>query len=116
MHESVGGQKTAAKSIDMQKLSTSNNYSNSLKVKNLKELNYQLKQLLVEKGPSFLEIITKPGSRENLGRPTIKPSQNKENFMRFLKKWFISTMLKYGFLTDLKPEITQSKDGSLINQ
>ena len=37
-------------------------------------------------GPSFLEVKIQPGSREDLGRPTIKPVDNKENFMKFLEK------------------------------
>ena len=36
-------------------------------------------------GPSFLEVKIQPGSREDLGRPTIEPADNKEGFMGFLK-------------------------------
>jgi len=41
---------------------------------------------LLKKGPNFLEIITKPRSREDLGRPTIKPYENKNHFMGFLNQ------------------------------
>lgn len=86
VHESVGGQKTVAKSINIQKLVESNSYKNTLKVEDVKGLKYQLNQSLLKKGPNFLEIITKPGSREDLGRPTIKPYENKNNFMGFLNQ------------------------------
>ena len=86
VHESVGGQKTAAKLINIQKLVESNSYKNTLKVEDVEGLKYQLNQSLLKKGPNFLEIITKPGSREDLGRPTIKPHENKKHFMGFLKQ------------------------------
>ena len=86
VHESVGGQKTAAKSINIQKLVESNSYKNTLKVEDVEGLKYQLNQSLLKKGPNFLEIITKPGSREDLGRPTIKAHENKNNFMGFLNQ------------------------------
>lgn len=38
-----------------------------------------------EKGPIFLEIKVKKGSRKNLGRPTTTPIENKEMFMKFLE-------------------------------
>ena len=86
VHESVGGQKTAAKSINIQKLVESNSYKNTLKVEDVEGLKYQLNQSLLKKGPNFLEIITKPGSREDLGRPTIKAHENKNHFMGFLNQ------------------------------
>ena len=45
-----------------------------------------LQFLLSKKGPSFLEVVVKIGSRKDLGRPTIKPIDNKKEFMRILKK------------------------------
>ena len=86
VHESVGGQKTAAKSINFQKLVESNSYRNALKVENVEGLKYQLNQSLLKKGPNFLEIITRPGSREDLGRPTIKAHENKNHFRGFLNQ------------------------------
>ena len=39
-----------------------------------------------ETGPNFLEVKVKPGSREDLGRPTIKPVDNKKAFMKFVQE------------------------------
>ena len=37
------------------------------------------------KGPTFLEIMVRKGSRSDLGRPTTTPIENKNAFMRFLE-------------------------------
>ena len=50
------------------------------------ELKENISKFLSCVGPSFLEIKIRPGSREDLGRPTIKPVDNKQDFMKFLKK------------------------------
>lgn len=44
-----------------------------------------MKQLPKLCGPVLLEIKVKIDSRENLGRPTTTPIENKEHFMDFLK-------------------------------
>jgi phosphonopyruvate decarboxylase len=85
VHESVGGQSTAAKNINLSKIIESFKVNKMF----LAESSLDLKNLLAEflscPGPSFLEVKIKPGSRDNLGRPSIKPVQNKVNFMKFLE-------------------------------
>ena len=39
-----------------------------------------------QQGPCLLEIIVNKGARKDLGRPTISPKENKNNFINFLKK------------------------------
>jgi len=86
IHESVGGQKTAVEFVDINKLIKSNGYKFVYSVKNASKLKSVIKDFLQKEGPVFLEIIVKPGTRDDLGRPTIKPKDNKESFMDFLKK------------------------------
>lgn len=86
VHESVGGQATSAKSIDIPLLAKSNGYIEVSSVKRESDINGKIKKTLQSDGPVFLEIITKPGSRENLGRPTIRPIDNKLGFMKFIQK------------------------------
>ena len=54
------------------------------------ETHEELKETIIDfitgSGPAFLEVKIRPGSRDDLGRPTIKPVDNKENFMAFLEK------------------------------
>ena len=86
VHESVGGQKTAAKNIDLSSIVEAMGSSKMFKAKTPAELKENITDFMTCVGPSFLEVKIRPGSREDLGRPTIKPVNNKVNFMGFLEK------------------------------
>ena len=86
VHESVGGQSTSAKYVDIKSLVSSSNYKNVKSVHKISEIKNNLQLLLSKKGPSFLEFVVQPGSRNNLGRPSTKPIDNKKDFMKFLSK------------------------------
>jgi phosphonopyruvate decarboxylase len=86
VHESVGGQDTAAKDIDLSAIVEAVGASKIFKAETLTDLIIQFPDFITCVGPSFLEVKIQSGSRENLGRPTIKPIDNKENFMKFLEK------------------------------
>ena len=85
VHESVGGQETTAKYLNISAIIKAMGIKNVYTVKN-KEMIYENIDLFISSnGPSFLEVKIKPGSREDLGRPTIKPVKNKDSFINFLK-------------------------------
>jgi phosphonopyruvate decarboxylase len=86
VHESVGGQETAAKDLDLSAIVEAVGASKIFKAETPTELKENIPRFISCVGPSFLEIKICPGSREDLGRPTIKPIDNKETFMKFLKK------------------------------
>ena len=86
VHESVGGQDTAAKNIDLSAIVEALGSSKMFKAETPAELKVKFKDFMSSTGPSFLEVIIQPGSRTDLGRPTINPVNNKDNFMRFLEK------------------------------
>ena len=86
VHESVGGQDTAAKNIDLSAIVGAMGPSKMFKAETTAELKTNITDFMTCVGPSFLEVRIRPGSREDLGRPTIKPVNNKKNFMRFLEK------------------------------
>ena len=86
VHESVGGQDTAAKNIDLSAIVGAMGPSKMFKAATPAELKAKITDFMKCVGPSFLEVKIRPGSREDLGRPTIKPINNKENFMGFLEK------------------------------
>ena len=86
VHESVGGQETAAKNLDLSAIVEAMGSSKTFKAKTPTELKANITDFMECVGPSFLEVKIRPGSREDLGRPTIKPVNNKENFMGFLEK------------------------------
>ena len=85
-HESVGGQKTAAKNLDLFEIVKSIGYKNTFKVESLSELKNTFTEFTNSKGPSFLEVKIKIGSRNNLGRPKEAPIKNKELFMNFIER------------------------------
>ena len=86
VHESVGGQETAAKDLDLSAIVEAVGASKIFKAETPTELKENIPRFISCVGPSFLEIKICPGSREDLGRPTIKPVDNKQDFMKFLKK------------------------------
>jgi len=85
VHESVGGQETSSRFIDIHELVKSNRYRAVYLVQNEDELLNELGQFLKMEGPSFLEILVREGHRSDLGRPTIKPLDNKKAIMEYLK-------------------------------
>jgi len=85
VHESVGGQKTAIDAIDIKSLIKSTNYNKVICFKTKSDLKTNVKNIFNSTGPNFIEIRLKSGSRADLGRPTIKPIDNKKNLMDFLK-------------------------------
>lgn len=86
VHESVGGQSTAAKSIDLSSIVEAMGSSKIFKAETPDELKETISNFMECIGPSFIEIKIRPGSREDLSRPNIKPVDNKESFMKFLEK------------------------------
>jgi phosphonopyruvate decarboxylase len=83
-HDSVGGQPTVAGDIDLQKIASGFRYSWFGLATSADEIKKSLKIMQSINGPTFLEIQVKTGNRKDLGRPTIKPADNKYDFMRFL--------------------------------
>tara|TARA_Y100001980_G_C14556714_1_gene349560 strand:+ start:2781 stop:3914 length:1134 start_codon:yes stop_codon:yes gene_type:complete len=86
VHESVGGQETSAKFISIPSLARATAYKKVISVDNEDSLKHAIVTFLDTKGPNFLEVVVKPGSRKNLGRPVIKPVDSKQALMNFLKK------------------------------
>ena len=86
VHESVGGQATSARFIDIPELVKANGYNNVFFTSDEEKLTSQVRGFIKETGPNFLEVKVKPGSRDDLGRPTVKPVDNKNAFMNFVQE------------------------------
>ena len=86
VHESVGGQDTAAKNVKLSAIVEAVGSSKMFMAETITELKTNINDFMQGAGPSFLEIKIRPGSRADLGRPTIKPVDNKKDFMTFLDK------------------------------
>ena len=85
-YDSVGGQPTAGYDIDIPAIARACGYAFASRAESPKELQAQLNIVKKKKGPALLEVRTNKGSRNDLGRPTLGPIENKKNFMRFLEK------------------------------
>lgn len=84
-HESVGGQPTLGFELDIPSIAKSCGYKEAITATNKNSLLSAIKQFESTKGPLLLEIKVKIDSRENLGRPTTTPIENKKAYMEFLK-------------------------------
>ena len=86
-HESVGGQATVANTLDIPSIASSCAYVHSAKVSKSEDIQASIAQFVgVKSGPNLLEISVKPGSRDDLGRPTETPVANKMAFMAKAKQ------------------------------
>ena len=83
-HDSVGGQPTKAREININGVAKSVGYNVFSSCSNLDELKKELDDFLESDGPSFLEVKTVPGFRDNLGRPKSSPLENKKCFIEHL--------------------------------
>jgi len=83
-HESVGGQPTIAFNINLSLILTGLGFSKVFEISSIEQLNNSFYEFnLTPK--SVLIINVKQGSRNDLGRPTTTPQQNKEAFMKFVQ-------------------------------
>ena len=83
-HDSVGGQPTAASSINITAIAKANGYVDAFSAETKEDIINKFKKIQKMDGPVLLEIKINKGARKDLGRPTITPMQNKEDFMGFL--------------------------------
>lgn len=84
-HESVGGQPTAGFDIDICGILKGCGFDNVYTASDEHTLRKNM-ELLKKQNKSALVIFTKQGSRNNLGRPTASPLENKTALMEKLKK------------------------------
>ena len=81
VHESTGSQPTLSKAIDIAGVMKECNYQQIETISNKKNLINILNSTIT--GPLGIVIKIKPGSCDNLGRPTETPKDNKTRFMNW---------------------------------
>lgn len=81
-HESVGGQPTVAGEIDIQKLAIASGYNAYFCASEQDAITDIWTSIEPNSGPVLFEIKIAKGSRDDLGRPTSSPIENKQAFMR----------------------------------
>ena len=70
----------------MTELALACGYQAAYTVDKLDDLEIILEKVKGQEGPLFLEVKAAIGSRENLGRPTTTPAENKAAFMAYLEE------------------------------
>lgn len=83
-HGSVGGQPTVAFDIDLGKICRNLGYKVIENDNSTEGVLNSLKELLLSEGPSFLEIRVNKDYRNDLGRPSSSPKENKLSFLKNL--------------------------------
>lgn len=71
--------------IDFCAMAEASGYVRSIRVTGAQTIKDELQAMRAIDGPVMLEIRLKNGSRSNVGRPSIPPSENKTDFMNFLQ-------------------------------
>jgi phosphonopyruvate decarboxylase len=85
-HESVGGMPTVALNMDFVQIAKACGYKYVVSVDNFEDLDKALIEVKNRNELCFLEIKCSIGARDNLGRPTTTPKENKEGFVQYLKE------------------------------
>jgi phosphonopyruvate decarboxylase len=85
-HESVGGQPTIGFHLDATGIAKASGYRHALTAATAEEMVSALQQLEHLDGPVLLELRVAINSRDDLGRPTTTPIENKDAFMNELSK------------------------------
>ena len=85
-HESVGGMPTVALDMNFVQIAQACGYKNAVSVDNFEDLDKVLVEAKNRNELSFVEIKCSIGARDNLGRPTTTPIENKNGFMKYLNE------------------------------
>lgn len=85
-HESVGGMPTVTNQIDLAKIAESCGYPRAVRAADINELGAALEAAATERKLCFIDAACAIGAREDLGRPTKTPQENKADFMNFLSE------------------------------
>jgi phosphonopyruvate decarboxylase len=84
-HESVGGQPTAALSIDVPAIARAAGYARAARIEVANELPRAVRELREGDGPALLEVRIATGHRSDLGRPASPPAHYKNALMHGLR-------------------------------
>jgi phosphonopyruvate decarboxylase len=94
-HDSVGGQPTIARSIDLPAVARACGYARVYSVRTAAELERALEVSGAPEasgagareraGPVFIEVLVRKGARSDLGRPKSSPEENQAAFMNALR-------------------------------
>ncbi len=85
-HDSVGGQPTSIGKVGVAAAARALGYRYAASTDDLGALAGAVAELRAHGGPSLLEIRVRPGSRQDIGRPTRTPQESKRAFMAAVRR------------------------------
>ncbi len=107
-HESVGAQPTVGCRISPTGIALASGYRAAMTATTADEITHALHRLDTLEGPVLLELRVGINSRDDLGRPTTTPIQNKEAFMAMMPKTAVILAAgmgtRFGDMTELRPK------------
>ncbi|MFC5602749.1 phosphonopyruvate decarboxylase [Sporosarcina koreensis] len=83
-HDSTGGQRTVSHNVHFVDIAAGCGYEKSFYIHSLGELEKEIQEWKKTKGLTFLHIKIAKGSKQNLGRPEVTPSEVKKRLQRFI--------------------------------
>jgi len=83
-YESTGGQRSVSPTVDFCHIAAACGYRQCCRADTHHDLIHAIHTVTENSGPSLIHVKVSSGSDSNLGRPTLKPFQVKERFMKFL--------------------------------
>ncbi len=83
-YESTGGQRSVSPTADFCSIAAACGYQQCYRTDTRHDLIHAIHAIKENPGPSLIHVKVSSGSDSSLGRPTLKPFQVKERFMRFL--------------------------------
>ena len=85
-HESVGGMPTSAEEINIVNIALACGYKYAISINDFETLDRELEVVKIKNELSLIEVKCAIGSRNNLGRPSLTPLENKQSFMKYIVK------------------------------
>ncbi len=83
-YDSTGGQLTISHNVDFIQLASSSGYTNVFYIHDLAELHSRIENWKRNPSLTLLYLKVATGTKENLGRPKIKPCEVKERIIKFI--------------------------------
>jgi phosphonopyruvate decarboxylase len=84
VHDSVGGQATAMRSVDLPATALALGYRHAVSVSDVSTLGEVVAEMRARRGPALVDLRVRPGNREGIGRPERSPAQARAAFMAAL--------------------------------
>lgn len=85
VHDSTGGQSTVSHNVNSVDIAAACGYEKSYYIHNLHELKMCIQEWKMTKGLTFIYLKISKGSKQNLGRPKVAPSEVKTRLQRFIE-------------------------------